>query len=209
MVSVVMEKSCRNPRDWTGAVGGKLGGLLYVDLCDDANFDGGITHLTTEILKVTADERVGPAGGAQAADSGAGAIGAIGAIGAVGTVGAAATPPPLPHASDDAATSHGAPRKLSSDPEVQRAREHAISLGLVTLLESAEVPASTTQLAAGAALCEAVGASSVEEVARYGKGDELLAALELKPIQLAKTREALEKLAPEPLPRSGGCCLIA
>ena len=38
MIACVMEKECRNPNDWEGVVGGKLGGLLYIDLSDDATF---------------------------------------------------------------------------------------------------------------------------------------------------------------------------
>ena len=44
MIAVVMEKACRNPKDWTGTVGGKLGGMLYIDLTgdDDSSFNGGM-----------------------------------------------------------------------------------------------------------------------------------------------------------------------
>lgn len=36
MIPVVMEPRCRNTRSWVGTVGGKLGGLLYVDYADDS-----------------------------------------------------------------------------------------------------------------------------------------------------------------------------
>ena len=35
MYPVVMEPRCRDPRSWTGIVGGKLGGKLYADFTDD------------------------------------------------------------------------------------------------------------------------------------------------------------------------------
>ena len=194
MIAVVMEKSCKNPRDWTGAVGGKLGGLLYIDLSDDANFDGGLNHLITEVRKVTADERVAssssPATAPASVDS---------------TVGAEA--------------SHTAPRKLSSDPEVVRACERARVLGVTELLERVGASGvSSTQLAAAANYCDSVGANSVRDVARHGKVDELLAALKLKEIPRAKAFEALSALAATPSRTrrrgasgagSGGCCAIA
>ena len=35
MIPVVMEPRCRNTRTWVGTVGGKLGGILYIDYADD------------------------------------------------------------------------------------------------------------------------------------------------------------------------------
>lgn len=58
MIAVVMEKSCRNPRDWAGAVGGKLGGLLYIDLSEEAQWDVNMKRLIDEINRVTIDERI-------------------------------------------------------------------------------------------------------------------------------------------------------
>ena len=37
MVPVVMEKACKEPRDWEGAVGFRLAERLYID-CSDENF---------------------------------------------------------------------------------------------------------------------------------------------------------------------------
>ena len=200
MIAVVMEKARRNPREWTGAVGGKLGGLLYVDLADDAKFDDGLRHLITEIQKVTAAESV-----ARAA-----------ALPPTSTAQAVAAAPGAVDASMvDVEVSHGhtAPRKLSSDPEVLKAREQAVSLGLAALLEQTGVVASTTQLAAGARFCAEEGARSVEEVARYGKANGLIAALELKAIPQEKVREALAAMAPASQTpgraQPGGCCIVA
>ena len=53
-VAVVMEANCRNPRDWKGVVGGKLGGLLYLDLSsdDESDFDSNVARLAAEIAKI-------------------------------------------------------------------------------------------------------------------------------------------------------------
>ena len=53
MISVVMERGCRNPNDWSGTVGGKLGGMLYVDLSSDGDgFGEGVKRLAAEILLI-------------------------------------------------------------------------------------------------------------------------------------------------------------
>ena len=54
MIVVVMEKGCRNTKEWTGAVGGKLGGTLYHDLSSDdvATFDARVKELSAEIRAV-------------------------------------------------------------------------------------------------------------------------------------------------------------
>jgi hypothetical protein len=53
MLSVVMEPSLRDPREWTGVVGGKLGGRLYVDLSQDGpQFDRGLERLLAEMRTV-------------------------------------------------------------------------------------------------------------------------------------------------------------
>jgi len=54
MVAVVMEASSRNPREWKGVVGGKLGGLLYLDLSsdDESDFDSNVARLAAEIAKI-------------------------------------------------------------------------------------------------------------------------------------------------------------
>lgn len=51
MISVVMERGCRNPSGWAGTVGGKLGGKLYIDLSSDdaAAFDAGVRLLVGEV----------------------------------------------------------------------------------------------------------------------------------------------------------------
>ena len=57
ILPVVMEPSCRNTSQWPGVVGGKLGGILYVDLNsdDEADFNSGMEHLISE-LKLIGDE---------------------------------------------------------------------------------------------------------------------------------------------------------
>lgn len=52
MVTVVMEPSCRDTKTWVGAVGGKLGGNLYIDLAADDVFDVGCKRLATEVNKI-------------------------------------------------------------------------------------------------------------------------------------------------------------
>ena len=62
MVTVVMERGCRNPSGWVGTVGGKLGGKLYVDLsmdATDAAFGEGVRRLVSEIRTVSASGVVG------------------------------------------------------------------------------------------------------------------------------------------------------
>ena len=55
MIPVVMERECADPKTWQGAVCGKLGSKLYVNLVDDsvAAFQKGIDHLAREICGVT------------------------------------------------------------------------------------------------------------------------------------------------------------
>lgn len=55
MIPVVMERECADPKTWQGAVCGKLGSKLYVNLVDDsvAAFQQGIDHLAREICGVT------------------------------------------------------------------------------------------------------------------------------------------------------------
>ena len=63
MISVVMERGCRNPNEWSGTVGGKLGGTLYVDLSSDGDaFDLGVKRLAAEIRLVSAGGGVGGQG---------------------------------------------------------------------------------------------------------------------------------------------------
>ena len=58
MISVVMERGCRNPNDWSGTVGGKLGGMLYVDLSSDGDgFGEGVKRLAAEILLIAPRKR--------------------------------------------------------------------------------------------------------------------------------------------------------
>ena len=57
MIACVMEKQCRNPNDWEGVVGGKLGGLLYIDLSDDASLEDKVKNeLAEEVRTVTEGE---------------------------------------------------------------------------------------------------------------------------------------------------------
>ena len=181
MIVVVMEKSCRNPRDWTGAVGGKLGGLLYVDLSDDAKFDGGINHLTNEIRNVVADERVATASG------GAGGSGEA-----------------------SSSTPHDAPRRSLSSGVGGQAHDEAVSLGLITLLEQAGVEASDEQLAAGAQYVKAEGAASVQELVEYDNAEGLVSVLALKKIPQAKLRSTLQTMAArQTKPSAAGCCVVS
>lgn len=46
MIAVVMEPRCRNTSEWKGAVGGKLGPKLYIDLSEDGPaFEAGTAAL--------------------------------------------------------------------------------------------------------------------------------------------------------------------
>ena len=55
MIPVVMEQGCRNSSEWTGTVGGKLGGLLYFDLSSDGDdFDKVVKRLADEIRLISA-----------------------------------------------------------------------------------------------------------------------------------------------------------
>ena len=52
VVTVVMEPSCLNPREWEGAVGAQVGGLLYVDLSMDDSHEGferGLDRVAKEV----------------------------------------------------------------------------------------------------------------------------------------------------------------
>ena len=55
MIAVVMEPDCQDTKTWQGAVGGGLGGHLYINLTrdDDSSFESGMKNLVEEILKVT------------------------------------------------------------------------------------------------------------------------------------------------------------
>ena len=84
MLTVVMEPRCRKPGAWAGSVGGKLGGKLYVDLCeDDGTFDAGVRRLADDIRYVS---------------SRASAPGGVGAGGGGHPHHAGGQPPPLAHA---------------------------------------------------------------------------------------------------------------
>jgi hypothetical protein len=102
-----------------------------------------------------------------------------------------------PPASESLAeTSHGPPRKLSSDPRILRGHERARELGLSALLESVGITRSLSdeQLAAGAEFCDGEGAISMEDITEYGKTEGLLAAMDLKEIPRAKLRKGFYKL---------------
>jgi len=62
LITVVMEPSARNPREWRGPVGGKLGTRLFVDLSDDEprKFAEGVQHLIAEMGRVTGVQRDAP-----------------------------------------------------------------------------------------------------------------------------------------------------
>ena len=64
MIPVVMEEGCRNSSEWTGTVGGKLGGLLYFDLSSDGvDFDKVVKRLADEIRLISAGGGGGGGGG--------------------------------------------------------------------------------------------------------------------------------------------------
>ena len=64
MIPVVMEQGCRNSSEWTGTVGGKLGGLLYFDLSSDGvDFDKVVKRLADEIRLISAGGGGGVGGG--------------------------------------------------------------------------------------------------------------------------------------------------
>jgi len=53
LIPVVMEPRCRSTSEWKGAVGGKLGPKLYIDLSDDGPaFEAGIDRLIDDIVKI-------------------------------------------------------------------------------------------------------------------------------------------------------------
>ena len=57
LIVCVMEPGCSNPNSWRGAVGAKMGGLLYVDMSNDERLLGsGLEHLMEELKRVTHDE---------------------------------------------------------------------------------------------------------------------------------------------------------
>lgn len=51
IIPVVMEPQCRDPTKWKGVVGGRLGGLLYVDCSTDELLNGSMPRLIAEISK--------------------------------------------------------------------------------------------------------------------------------------------------------------
>ena len=64
MIPVVMEEGCRNAGEWTGTVGGKLGGLLYFDLSSDGDdFDKVVKRLADEIRLISGGGGGGGGGG--------------------------------------------------------------------------------------------------------------------------------------------------
>eukprot|EP00290_Baffinella_frigidus_P011452 CAMPEP_0180141772 /NCGR_PEP_ID=MMETSP0986-20121125/15136_1 /TAXON_ID=697907 /ORGANISM="non described non described, Strain CCMP2293" /LENGTH=466 /DNA_ID=CAMNT_0022084747 /DNA_START=199 /DNA_END=1595 /DNA_ORIENTATION=+ len=55
MIVLVMEKRCKNSKQWTGTVGGKLGNIMYIDLSKDgAPFEKGVQLLYEKIQKILA-----------------------------------------------------------------------------------------------------------------------------------------------------------
>jgi len=67
MVVVVMEPSMRSTNQWTGTVGGKLGGQLYTDLSNDGvAFEAGVQNVIKEVRNIAS-------GGAAPAHAGSGA----------------------------------------------------------------------------------------------------------------------------------------
>ena len=49
---MVMEPHLRNPNTWHGSVGGKLGGLLYIDFTDDEKLDAAVSRLASDIARM-------------------------------------------------------------------------------------------------------------------------------------------------------------
>ena len=62
LIAVVMEPACRDPTQWQGAVGLRLGSTLYIDCSAEvgsAAFNAGVEALTAEVRKrVQPDESV-------------------------------------------------------------------------------------------------------------------------------------------------------
>lgn len=107
MIAVVMEGACANPRDWVGPVGGKLGGMLYVNLtADDHRFDEGIRHLASEIRTVSASERVAGGGSGDGTNASA-AVSSGSASGSADLVAAAG----------EMESIHGTPQRLLAIPQ--------------------------------------------------------------------------------------------
>lgn len=52
MITVVMEDSCLNPRDWTRNMGAAFGRRLYFNFCDDAKLGSCIKDLEEEIKRI-------------------------------------------------------------------------------------------------------------------------------------------------------------
>jgi len=110
MIVVVMEKGCRNTKEWTGAVGAKLGGTLYIDLSEDGDaFDAKVKQLSVEIRDVVGsadiddkiNDELSAASTTSCKSQGEEAAAALrelslGEAVESGQVPAAVTPPPLP-----------------------------------------------------------------------------------------------------------------
>ena len=58
MITVVMDPACRDTTTWTGSVGAKLGGLLYINLCNDSKFQEAVRQLRDEIKEKRAIQHV-------------------------------------------------------------------------------------------------------------------------------------------------------
>jgi hypothetical protein len=54
MLTVVMEPRCLDTRSWTGAIGGWLGGRLFVDFTDDANLAAAVSTIAQEVRLIMA-----------------------------------------------------------------------------------------------------------------------------------------------------------
>ena len=53
-----MDPACRDTTTWTGSVGAKLGGLLYINLCNDSKFQEAVRQLRDEIKEKRAIQHV-------------------------------------------------------------------------------------------------------------------------------------------------------
>ena len=58
MIPIVMEDRVRNPRQWSGAVGMELGGVLYKDCVSDetSKFQAGVDSIYDEVCRIVATQ---------------------------------------------------------------------------------------------------------------------------------------------------------
>ena len=199
MITVLMEPSCRDPRDWCGVVGGKLGGLLYADLSTDDRWNDGLDHLAKDIQTVIEGENVvltKPPPTPPAAE-------------------AAHAPAAAPVPSQQGLHSRSSSKKLfvatTSDAQEEEALkrgaaaaasskgasaasvdERATTLGLVGVFKAAGVTLTADIRDAALRFCDGQQVGSLAEVVEYETVDDFMKVLEVPMHPERKLRRALE-----------------